>query len=91
MAPVGANSASWCFPPTITSVCRIAAIEDQRVDAGNILGEALTELVRCVLPLAIIGAAREVAEASFAGHARFAESEEGDVLLVAGQRIDIRA
>ena len=61
----------------VLPVCLVllVVVEDQGVDALQVLAQAILELVGSVLAAAIIGGRREVAEATLAAHAGFAEAE----------------
>ena len=69
----------------------LAVVEDQRVDAGHVLAEPFPELLRRVLALAVPGGRGEVPETALAGHAGLAQGEEGDVLLVTLELVDVGA
>ena len=77
----------------VLPVCLVllVVVEDQGVDALQVLAQAILELVGSVLAAAIIGGRREVAEATLAAHAGFAEAEQGDVFLEAGELVAVGA
>jgi hypothetical protein len=69
----------------------LVVVEDQGVDALQVLAQTILELVGGVLAAAIIGGRREVAEAALAAHAGLAEAEQGDVFLEAGELVAVGA
>ena len=77
----------------VLPVCLVllVVVEDQGVDALQVLAQTILELVGSVLAAAIIGGRREVAEATLAAHAGLAEAEQGDVFLEAGELVAVGA
>ncbi|MCZ7586518.1 MAG: hypothetical protein M5R36_26050 [Deltaproteobacteria bacterium] len=71
----------------------LSVVEGKSVDRMDVVREALPETIGAVLTVAVRDGRPEMPEATFAGDARFAEREEGDVPLeaVGGQLVDVGA
>lgn len=71
------------------SLAFLAVVEDQGVDAGHVLAEAVLELLGGVFAFAVTDRRREVTEAALARHTGLAQGEQSQVFLEAREPVGI--